>query len=270
MLTRHRKLRQVLRRYFYPYYWATAPWRPLPSAIIIGAMKGGTTTLNDWLRLHPEISFSTIKEIHYFDENFDKGLRWYRSFFPLWEPFLGAHCALEATPAYIYRAATVAPRMHALLPNTRLILMLRDPVKRAISHYSHRLNRGLEPRTAREALISDEGWRPGTANGYKRRGLYAEQIESFLRYYPRDQLLVVKSEDFFADPGKIFEIVQLFIGVSAIPVAEGLQPKNVSRTRPEVPPEVVQHLTDYYDGPNRQLQALLPDFSLWPREGLRS
>jgi hypothetical protein len=100
----------------YPYYWLTAPLRPLPSALIIGTMKGGTSTLNAWMRHHPQVMFSAIKEVHYFDECFERGERWYRTYFPLWEQWLGGRCSLEATPAYLYRASVVIPRMHALLP----------------------------------------------------------------------------------------------------------------------------------------------------------
>jgi len=189
VLVRPRWMRGALRRVAYPYYWLTAPLRPLPSALIIGTMKGGTSTLNAWLRHHPQVMFSAIKEVHYFNDHYDRGERWYRTYFPLWEQWLGGRCALEATPAYLYRSSVVMPRMHALVPDARLILLLRNPVARAISHYGHQVQRGVEHRPAAEALMSPDPPAKGKPNHYKRRGLYADQIEQVLGFYPREQLL---------------------------------------------------------------------------------
>lgn len=263
MLKRSKHLRQYLHQFFYPYYWATSPWRPLPNAVIVGAMKCGTTTLNAWLRHHPEVAFSAVKEVHFFDNNYRRGLGWYRSYFPLLESMAGAKCVLEATPAYIQRAPKVAERMHRHIPDARLILMLRDPVKRAISHYGHRLKKGLENRSLEEALLSPEGPKPGTRNFYKTRGLYAEKIASFLRYYDRSNMLVIKSEEFFAEPSEIYRHVQDFLGLTYVPLPEGMKAHNVGRKRDAVSGEVLNHLAEFYREPNQALQAMLPEFEIW-------
>jgi len=260
---RPRWLRGTLRKAFYPYYWVTAPLRPLPSALIIGTMKGGTSTLNAWLRHHPQVMFSAIKEVHFFDEQFDRGERWYRTYFPLLERWLGGRCALEATPAYLYRAPQVAERMHGLVPDARLILLLRNPVSRAISHYGHQVQRGVEQRTPAEALMSPEGSRQGKPNHYKRRGLYAEQIEQVLRFYRREQLLVLRSEDLFADPFAAYAQVQRFLALDPQPLPPASAAENVGRAKAEIPIEVKHHLEDFYRVPNQQLQALLPEFPIW-------
>ena len=212
VLVRPRWLRGALRKGLYPYYWLTAPLRPLPSALIIGTMKGGTSTLNAWLRHHPQVMFSAIKEVHYFDECFERGERWYRTYFPLWEQWLGGRCSLEATPSYLYRAAVVIPRMQALLPEARLIVLLRNPVARAISHYGHQLQRGVEQRSAADALMGADPSGKGKPNHYKRRGLYAQQLEQVLQHYPREQLLVLRSEDFFAQPADSTPPCSVFLG----------------------------------------------------------
>ena len=263
VLVRPRWLRGALRKGAYPYYWLTAPLRPLPSALIIGTMKGGTSTLNAWLRHHPQVMFSAIKEVHYFDECFERGERWYRTYFPLWEQWLGGRCSLEATPAYLYRASVVIPRMHALLPEARLIVLLRNPVARAISHYGHQLQRGVEQRSAADALMGADPSGKGKPNHYKRRGLYAEQLEQVLQLYPREQLLVLRSEDFFADPATSYATVQRFLDLDLQPLPPLSAPENVGRAKTEIPPEVRAHLHDFYREPNQRLQALLPEFPLW-------
>ena len=262
-LVRPRWLRGALRKGAYPYYWFTAPLRPLPSALIIGTMKGGTSTLNAWLRHHPQVMFSAIKEVHFFDEHFDRGERWYRTYFPLWERLLGGRCVLEATPAYLYRAPLVAERMHALVADARLILLLRNPVSRAISHYGHQVQRGVEHRSPAEALMSSERSSQGKHIHYKRRGLYAQQIEQMLGFYRRDQLLVLRSEDFFADPAHAYGQVQRFLELDLQPLPPASAVEIVGRAKAEIPIEVKQHLQSFYRGPNQQLQALLPDFPIW-------
>lgn len=263
MAGRSKRLRKRLHRDLNLYYRATSRLRPLPNALIIGGMKCGTTTLNSWLRSHPEVAFSAIKEIHYFDQNYDKGEGWYRSFFPIWEMWTGAKCVIEATPAYLFRASVVAPRMHSLVPSARLILMLRDPVKRAISHYGHRVRNGEERRSIEDALLASHGSSPDSENIYKTRGLYADQIREFLRFYPIDNLMIVKSEDFFADPASIYFAVQEFLGLSPKDLPEGSAPRNVGQQPAQIPESVLQHLAQYYRTPNQELSQLLPWFSIW-------
>jgi lipopolysaccharide transport system ATP-binding protein len=263
MLKRSKRLRKRLHRILFPYYRATSFLRPLPNSVIIGAMKCGTTTLNAWLRHHPDVAFSAVKEVHFFDNNYHRGLGWYRSYFPLLESLSGPRCVLEATPAYIQHAALVAERMHEHIPEARLILMLRDPVRRAISHYGHRISNGLEKRPIEEALLSEGGWEPGSRNFYKTRGLYAEKLSAFLRYYDRSQVLVLKSEEFFAQPAEVYGLVQSFLGLTHVPLPEDMKARNVGRKRHDVPGAVLDHLTEFYAEPNRQLGKLLPDFDVW-------
>jgi hypothetical protein len=262
-IVRPRWLRGALRKAIYPYYWITAPWRPLPDGLIIGTMKGGTSTLNAWLRHHPQVMFSAIKEVHFFDANFDQGERWYRTFFPLLERALGGGCALEATPSYLYRSAEVAERMHGLIPQARLVLLLRDPVARAISHYGHQVQRGRESRSAHEALMAPDPLPNGRVNHYKRRGLYADQIEQVLRFFAREQLLILKSEDLFADPEAVYLQVQEFLGLDPRPLPPLARATNVGRSKPVLDDAVRDHLRSFYSAPNERLKQLLPEFALW-------
>jgi hypothetical protein len=263
LIRRSKAFRERLRQSFYPYYISTAPLRPLPNAVILGGMKCGTTSLNAWLREHPDVAFSSVKETHYFDKHYQRGLRWYQTHFPLWERWQGAHCTLEATPAYLYRADRVAARMHAQIPEARLVVMLRDPVKRAISHYRHLRRNGKEHRAPELALLSDFASNGRRENPYKSRGLYAKQIKEFLHFYNRSQLLILKSEEFFARPAATYEQVQRFLGLNLMPLPTGSEARNVSSKQQPIPQDVSDHLAHFYQQPNHELSLLLPDFSGW-------
>ena len=138
--------------------WATAPWRALPDFIIIGAQKCGTTTLFDLLEQHPLLAPSYKKEIHYFDggldpriDTFKKGLSWYRGHFPL----KSGKLTFEASPLYLFNSLC-AERIKRAVPDVKLIVLLRNPTDRAISHYFHSLRAGDERLGIAEALKSEE------------------------------------------------------------------------------------------------------------------
>ncbi|QCH15788.1 hypothetical protein CB0101_13490 [Synechococcus sp. CB0101] len=263
LLRRSKTTRQYLRKNFYPLYRATAPLRPLPNAVIIGGMKCGTTSLNAWLREHPGVAFSSQKEIHFFDKNFERGPQWYRTHFPIWERLQGSSCTIEATPSYLYRAAKVAPRMHALIPDAKLIVMLRNPVHRAISHYCHTQRNHRETRPPEAALMSDFTSNGRGANRYKSRGLYAKQLKNFLSLYPRSNILIIKSEELFRDPETIYQQTLDFLNLEIRTLPNNARPRNTSSVKPEISDAVMQHLEIFYQQPNQELRDLLGDFPGW-------
>lgn len=189
-----------------------ADWRG-PDFIIIGAQRGGTTGFHQALAEHPRVEPAARKELHFFDVLFDRGPGWYWRQFPADLP--PAAITGEATPYYLFhphaarRAATVAP-------DARLIVLLRDPVERAWSHYHLSRSQGLEPlpfaeavereppRLAgeRERMLADERYYSFAHqhHAYLERGRYAEQLEAWFRHFPREQFLILASEAFYADP----------------------------------------------------------------------
>ncbi len=214
----------------------TAPWRLWPDFLLLGAQRGGTTSLFRALERHPDIVGSTRKEIHYFDYQFARGDRWYRGHFPLAsrraEHLRNGQLALltgEATPYYL--ACPQAPRRAASkVPQARLIALLRNPVDRAWSHY--RMARGqkkeilgfeealqAEPDRLRgefEKLVADDGYysRAYHRQSYLERGVYLPQIQRWLEHYPREQLLLLVSEDFYRDPAAVYAQVCRFLGLA--------------------------------------------------------
>ena len=186
----------------------------LPHFVIIGTQKGGTTSLYNLLTRHPLVRSSVLKELHFFDRRFDEGVEWYRRCFPQPEPKDGRETVTgEATPYYMFDP-TVPERLAEVLPEARLVAMLRNPVDRAYSHYHHQTRSGDETLGFEEAIEAEKARllaeRETTANpyagpnhrrfSYLSRGLYAEQLERWSTFLEDGRLLVLSSEDFFANP----------------------------------------------------------------------
>jgi len=184
----------------------------LPDFLVIGAMKAGTTAMEYYLDAHPEAK--TVQgEVHYFCCSLHRGPDWYRAKCRI--EGLGPDELLgEKTPDYLFNPRAPAAAAE-LIPDARLIAILRDPVTRAYSHYNYMKGLGTEDLSFAEALDA-EPERPGK-NGwqlaYTGMGRYAEQLERWTQYYPRSQLHVMIYEDFKADPAGEFARVCDFLGL---------------------------------------------------------
>ncbi len=240
----------------------------MPGLVIIGAQKSGTSTLNNLLRWHPDLLGLRRKEVHYFNSNFFRGNRWYRSFFPPQDGRL----FFEATPDYLCHPF-VAERMAAELPDAKLVAILREPSSRALSQYwmeylrgeedleikaafdaeASRLDRFPISRLERPRVFSKEYMR----HGYYWRGLYAEQLERFFDRFGRDRVLVVRAEDFSRDPQAVLDQICDFASVPRFKpeyrrVNESLVGDVISRS----PAVLRDSLVERYFEPNERLRAL--------------
>jgi hypothetical protein len=213
-----------------PYRLATAPLRVLPQFLIIGTQRGGTTSLYNGLVQHPKIYGSSIKEVHYFDLNFGKGPLWYRSHFPLARRRVRGtkEIAGEASPYYLLHPRVPA-RVQELLPDVKLIVMLRNPVDRAISHYHHMVRLGWEQLSLEEAIAREPLRLAGEADriradphyhsanyrhySYLTRGLYYEQLINWSSHCARERFLILSSEAFFRSPRGVLNSVFVFLGL---------------------------------------------------------
>lgn len=212
---------------------ATAHARALPDFLIIGAQRGGTSSLFGHLAHHPGVLPASTKEVHYFDVFHWKGSLWYRSHFPLRSELRRAGDGLtrltgEATPSYLFHPRAPA-RMKYLLPHARLIVLLRNPVERAHSHWRLMSTSGRERLTFEEAIdeerrrVKAQAERLGAGRrtqvrrylrySYLGRGIYADQLERWFDEFPRERFLILKSEDFFQDPTVGFQEVGTFLGL---------------------------------------------------------
>jgi hypothetical protein len=177
----------------------------LPNFLVIGAMKGGTTSLYRYLRVHPQIFMSPFKEPLFFSSNWDRGLEWYERHFDKAGQAAAVGEASTEYTAYPQHSG-VADRIAKLLPEVRLVYLLRHPIDRMMSEYHYNLVRGLErDPCADRSLLEDPT--------YVAVSCYAMQIEQYLEHFSRDQLLILKSEDLKADRTQTLKGVYEFLGV---------------------------------------------------------
>ena len=236
-----------------PYRMATARKRALPDFLIIGAQKGGTSSLFHLLTQHPQIHplDLKVKEVHYFDRerNYKKGELWYRAHFPLRDTINPGELVGEATPGYLF-SPIAAKRIQKDLPNAKLICLLRNPTERAISHYFMSIRHKKDLRPVMETMLDDK-------SQYKQRGLYLEQIKRYESCLKKKQLLILSSEEFFANPQKILKQVFEFLGVDENFQCPDLSPRNVGKNKAPVPKEVYEYLNEYFKPYNRRLYSYL-------------
>jgi hypothetical protein len=261
--------RAVIRNAVWTYGRATARARPLPDFLILGAQKAGTTALYAYLRHHPGITGPSWKEVSYFDRHYARGEAWYRGNFPNRSRARGKLVG-EASPSYLFHP--LGPqRVRALLPEARLIALVRNPVDRALSHYNHEVTLGREPLTFDDALdaederlrgevdrlVADPRYfsRPWWSHTYKARGRYAEQLERWLAVFPQEQLLVLPTDDLGAEPERTHMRVLEFLG--AAPHQLDSYPRVFERRYPPMVPETRERLASEFEEPNRRLYELL-------------
>lgn len=179
-----------------------------PLVITIGAMKCGTSSLHEYMRLHPDIFMSRKKETDFFKlpKPPTGGKRWYRAMLAGPGSVVG-----ESSPNYTKRGIFpgVPERMRAAVPDAKLIYILRDPADRALSHYRHNVSHGRETRSIDEAFAELED------NNYVATSRYHEQLTYFLPFYSEERILVLNMDDLISSPPSVMKRVFEFIGVDA-------------------------------------------------------
>ena len=233
---------------------------PVPARstfLLLGAAKSGTTTLYHMLSRHPRIQFSNPKEPVFFELEFEKGLEHYlHTYFQAWsgEPVIGEGRVFNLFLPY------VPERIHRVLPEARLVVILRDPAWRAYSHWWHRTSRGLERRSFADVVEteirsldagrsfplkeSEAAWRtnvlPGALPGETptlrevpivEMGYYADQIDRFVGLFGQEALMVLFLEDLRRDLGRTSERLLEHLGLEPAGAPAGYEPRNVARDR---------------------------------------
>ncbi|XP_061666839.1 heparan sulfate (glucosamine) 3-O-sulfotransferase 3-like [Syngnathoides biaculeatus] len=248
--------------------------RRLPQALIIGVKKGGTRALLEFLRLHPDIR-ALGSEPHFFDRHYARGLEWYRSMMP---KALDGQIVMEKTPRYFVTVET-PPRVRAMSQDVKLIVVVRDPVTRAISDYTQIISKtpnippfeilAFKNRTTGQI---DAQWSPLWI------GLYAQHLERWLAWFPRSQVHLVSGEGLISDPAGEVGKVQDFLGLQRIVTdkhfyfnktkgfpclkkPEGSSKphclgKTKGRTHASIDPEVMQKLRDFYKPHNQRFYQM--------------
>lgn len=249
--------------------------RALPAFLLIGAQKSGSTSLHAYLSQHHQLVPASAKEVHFFDggtdplvDNFQKGQAWYRLYFPWkWEMRYNQK-AYESSPLYLFNPWS-PNRIFDLIPDAKLIVLLRNPTERAISHYFHERRKNREPLDIYEAMVQEEARLERAMaevdyksyafihHSYKSRGIYRPQLERYMDLFPREQLLIMDSDELFTEPHAAVKKVFEFVGVDAQFRIEDLSPKNVASNRRKVEPHVYEYLQEYFKTHNAALYDLL-------------
>ena len=258
---------------------STNPIRMMPDFIIIGTQKGGTTSLYRYLIEHPCIAPIYIKEPHFFDIYFYKGLHWYRSHFPTAvEKYYVRHIQKhdlitgEASPYYLFHPQA-ARRVAKTLPKARFIVLLRNPVDRAYSQYQHQTRQeGVEPLTFEEALACEEKRLAGEEEkllkdekyfsfnhrhySYLARSKYIEQLPTWMSIFPGEQFLILRSEDLYTDPKAIVKQTLEFLDLPTSGLSTEYKPFNDARYA-QMAPATRERLVEYFKPYNARLYEFL-------------
>lgn len=270
-----RALKIRLRNLVSPMRLATSKSRVLPDFIILGAQKAGTSSLFQFISEHPQVSPSSKKEIHYFDGGIDtstdlyqKGEYWYRAHFTKKSELGTGHITGEASPAYLFNPI-VPERIYKTIPGAKLIAILRNPTERAISQYFHERKLDCENLSIDAALQQEESrlqlsYESREYNdfdfihhSYQSRGLYKQQLDRYLQYFPLNQILVLSSEDFFTDPQGTLKQTFEFLDIDKDYLVNDLKPRNVSHNRTKVDARIYSQLDEFYRLPNQALFNLI-------------
>jgi hypothetical protein len=225
----YQKLRYgLIKRHF---YYMTSSVRVLPDFIVIGAAKSGTTSLYEYFRNHSNLFGSYKKEIGFFDNNYNLGTEWYRTWFPTKSSMEkrinnNKNLAYEVSPSY-FQSPWCIKNMHETIPNPKLILVLRNPVDRTYSHYQHSTRRGIKTKIPFRDLLNrdletyerikneDNGiinkeflW-----NSYIGPSIYAKLIKEWLKYFSLDQLLIFSTEELKKNHRDVFSRIHDFLNI---------------------------------------------------------
>lgn len=259
----------------------SAPFRAGPDFVVIGAQKSGTTSMYAYLVQHPQIHECYKKELHYFDTYIHRGNLFYRSFFPLKSKVKAGDICGEASTGYLLHPK-VPQRIKAFNPNAKVIALLRDPVDRAISSYHHQIRKGTETHSMQEAFAIEEErlkehWQKVLNEkgedvkksskqvrqfSYKKRGMYLEQLKPYFEAFPRENIYIEYSENFFREPERILKEIFRFLGLDDSFVPADLAPKNV-KAYADADQAIIDELKELYSVPNKELESFLGRKTPW-------
>ena len=267
----------------------TSPFRILPSFLIIGVSKGGTTSLFEYLIQHPDIEPPLQKEVNYFNRLnrpfFEYlGLYWYKSFFPTVfktnEHRVNYKRELitgEATTHYIFNENKNIPAMvQRLMPSVKLIALLRNPIDRAYSHYQMFVNEGREPPAFEDAikceltptikrkkLFFSQGLNQRHPYSYLARGFYVDQLIQWEKCFSKRQFIIFETDELNLDPQRIVNRVFRFLGIPEYDLTS-LTKHNVG-SYPEMSFDTRKMLIEYFRPYNERLGQHLNTKFDWDR-----
>jgi len=278
-LVKHQKLHNFIRSLDRVYCNLTGFAHVLPDFYLIGAQKCGTSALYDYLVQHPCIHPCTTKEPRFFDKYYKRGINWYKSCFPSTfqkkiesKIFHRKFLTGEATERY-FEYPHVPERIKSITPNSKFIVLLRNPIDRAYSHYNMRYKSKKEALSFEQAIncekerthdefkkmLNDENYysKDYFHHSYLERGIYFGKLKRWMQVFPKEQFLIIQSEEFFKDPNNIYNQVLKFLDLPNWKLQEYKKIGAGVYKRPEIEPTLKKKLVDFFKLYNEDLYKFL-------------
>ena len=276
-LSSHENTRSLFSFIFKIFYSITGSSHVLPDFYILGGQKCGTTSRFMYLTRHPAILSPNAKDIRFFDKYFFKGINWYRINFPsksrksLLRKSFKHVLTGEGTERY-FDHPHAPQRIKQVTPHAKFIILLRNPIERSYSHYKMISRRHAESLpfekviqeedriiSLYQKMIDDPSYYSDIyfRHGYLHRGIYVDKIKHWMEVFPKEQFLIIQSEEFFREPSKIYNQVLDFLGVENFDLDQYEQFRKQDYSESKLLVDTRKKLVDYFKPHNQRLYEFL-------------
>jgi|SaaInlStandDraft_2_1057019.scaffolds.fasta_scaffold08118_3 hypothetical protein len=271
-LQKNPKLYNLGKKIFQNYQSSTHFLHALPDYLIIGAVKSGTTSMYSYLIQHPDIEPALTKQIHFFDQFYGRGIKWYKSNFPI-KLSMNKKITGEATPFYFIHP-DAPKRIHELIPNVKLIIMLRNPIDRAFSHYQMEYRHEKEKCSFEDALENENSRIEGQfekllndsnyynhdffSRSYCHTGMYYNHLKRWMNIFPKEQCFIIDSDRFNEEPDLWYNKTLKFLNQKEFHLEEYKKMKKAKYS--PVKDQTRKKLQEFFEPYNEKLYKLI-DFN---------
>ena len=250
--------------------------RVLPDFLIIGVPRAGTTSLYNYMINHPSIKPPLWKEIGFFNEHYTKDITWYKSHFPsvLLKYYIEKlkkkkFLTGEASPDYLFHP--LAPRrIFEMIPKVKMIILLRNPIDRAWSHYWQSIRKNRETLSFEEAIrkqmkveqetnrekVSQKNNYGANLNQYISTGIYPPRIKKYMEIFPKEQFLIIKSEDLYDNPQSVLNRISEFLDIPKWN-KNNYNKYQYNSDQPKMEKDLRKQLLEFYQPYNERLNKFL-------------
>ena len=285
-LEKYPKFQKIVTSIYLKYCNATGFLHTTPDFYIIGFAKCGTTSLFEYLISHPNVHPPKGKEIDFFDRLYSRGLNWYKIGFPFkFQKFIDTMLLKkkfltgEATPRYIEHPHAIN-RIKEITPNAKFIILLRNPIDRAFSQHNMNVKNDYEINNFSDALkeeprrianriekmsndVSYYSWN-FDLYAYLEHGIYVDKIKRWMEVFPKEQFLIIQSEEFLKNPSKIYNDVLEFLGLSKFELKEFTLYKK-RKYKEKMSSDLRNELVEYFKPHNKRLYDFLGKSFDWDK-----
>ena len=260
------------------YRIMTNQLRVLPDFVVIGSTKSGTTSLHYYLIQHPRII--SERNVHFFEYMQTNSIEWYRAHFPTkaYKNFKKLTVG-EQTATYLFHPL-IPKRIHTTIPNAKFIVVLRNPVDRAYSNYTHQVREGIEKRTFEEAIkselkrieicknnseykINNDDFSNHVIFSYLRHGIYVDFIKAWMEFFTKEQFLILPTYDLNNNRAKFLKQVFDYLNVQNFEIKD-VERQNVGEYK-KLDKSMRKFLVNYYRPHNERLFKLLEKNFDWDK-----